>query len=297
MRCPPDKMLRASRYALPVLCLLVACSKGDKVPSYLDIPSVQLVTTSQEQGSATSKVTDAWIYADGELLGVWELPARVPVLKEGPTDITVVPGVKRNGSYDDRLRYPYYEPWDGGVPLAKEAVTSISPTTTFFDQTTFWIEAFEDPGSLLNVTEASDTTLIRYTPTNYPELSFVDGTACAGFVLDQAHPFIRLYTNVDFTANGGPVFLEMDFRSDMILTVGALYTFNAVPQVTPYVYLTETVQSDGSMTWNKIYIDLSPIYNQGGVGQRDFYIECTIPPGRIQGEVYFDNLKLLRIGS
>lgn len=290
-------MLRASRYALPVVILFIACTKGDKVPSYLEVPSVQLVTTSPEQGSATSKITDAWIYSDGELIGVWELPARVPVLKEGPAEITVVPGIKRNGAYDDRLRYPYYEPWTGETNLVKGSVTTIAPTTTFYNSTTFWIEAFEDPGSLLNVTEASDTTLIRFTPVNNPEQSFVDGTACAGFVLDQTHPFIRLYTDVDFTVNGGPVFLEMDFRSDMILTVGALYTFNSVAQVTPYVYLSETVQADGSMTWNKIHIDLSPIYNQGGVGQRNFFLECTLPSGRVQGQVYFDNIKLLRTSS
>ena len=77
-------------FLLPIA--LTACSKGEKVPAYLEVASVTL-TTTPEQGASTSKITDAWISVDGTLIGVWELPARLPVLAEGdhiPADARVV---------------------------------------------------------------------------------------------------------------------------------------------------------------------------------------------------------------
>src|SRR5438045_9346172 len=107
MRCPPETMIQTLRTTSLLLLSLVACKKGDKVASYVDIPVVALQATDA-QGGATSKVTDAWVSVDDHFIGVWELPAHVPVLATGEHRITVVPAIKRNGTFDDRLRYPFY---------------------------------------------------------------------------------------------------------------------------------------------------------------------------------------------
>ena len=285
-------MLRIPHFLLLGLPLLAACAKGDNVPSYVEIPSVTLVA-SGPQGSATSRITDVWVSADEEFIGVWELPARVPVLKDGPTRITVTPGIKRNGMYDDRLRYPFYTAWDGTVDLVATETRTVQPTVGYISSTNFWIEAFEEAGNQFNVTESSDTTLMRFTPALHPDI-VLNNTPCGGFVLDQAHPFIRIYTNENFQVNGGPVFLELDYRNDLLFTVGASFQQNGTPSLVPYVYVSETSTNDASMPWNRIYIDLSPLFNQGGITMRDIYIEASLPSGRTSGQVYLDNVKLVR---
>ena len=80
---------------LLAVLLLGACTKGDKVPSYLVVNSVDL-TTSGLQGSNTKNITDSWIYVNDEFIGSWELPARIPILKEGTVTVRVDAGVKRN---------------------------------------------------------------------------------------------------------------------------------------------------------------------------------------------------------
>jgi hypothetical protein len=271
--------------------LVCACTKSGQVPAYLNVPAVSLTTTGA-QGSATSRITDAWIYADEELLGVWELPARVPMLREGPVSVRITPGIKRNGMYDDRLRYPFYVPWTGNVEAVREAQVTVQPVVTYLDGTEFWIEAFENAGTLLDATPASDTTLLRFTPTADPDV-VLNGSPCGGFVLDEAHRYCRLFTDEDFAVLGGPVFLELDYRTDLRLTVGVILSVNGTPQANPYVYVNPTTAGGGTY-WNKIYIDLSPVFNAPGVSQRDLYFEATLPAGQASGHVYLDNIKLVQ---
>jgi len=92
---------------------------------------------------------------------------------------------------------------------------------------------------------------------------------------------------------GGPVFLELDYRTDIQFTIGVLYVFNGAPNVEPFVYVAPTIRPDGSTYWNKIYIDLSPVFNTG-ISQRDIYIEGDLPDGNTTARVLLDDLKLVR---
>lgn len=275
--------------------VLGGCAKGDKVAGYIEVPSVALVTDGA-QGSATSKITDAWVSIDEELIGVWELPARIPALKEGVHRVTVVPAIKRNGTFDDRLRYPFYASWSADVALNPEGTALLAPQTTYIPETEFWIEGFEDPFSRLITAAISDTTLLRFTPTTDPDLTFLDNSPCGGFRLDAGHRRIVVNTDEDFDVPGGPVFVELDYRSDVWLTVGALYRLDGAQAATPWVVVAPTLKENGSMPWNKIYIDLSPVFNTP-ITDRDVYIEAELPADRSSGQVYLDNFKLLRIGS
>lgn len=286
-------MTHALPYACFLLTVFASCKKGDRVPAYVEVPAVEVSSTSA-QGSSTSKVTDAWITLDDKLIGVWELPARLPALAEGSHRIGVTPAIKRNGMFDDRLRYPFYTAWSGEVELLKEGTVIVNPVVGYTDVSNFWIEDFEDPFTQFDLTTDSDTTLIRFVPSAYPELPYADNTTCAGFHLDATHRRARIYTDEDFTAFGGPVFLEMDHRSDVVITVGTMYTYNGVQRSEPLVFVVPTKKDDGEMPWNKIYIDLALVFNTA-VSQRDIYIEVSLPDGVSSGEVYLDNIKLLRI--
>jgi len=279
------------RNLLFISLALVGCAKGDKVPSFLEIPAVTVSTTTL-QGAPTSRITDVWVSVNDELLGVWELPARIPVLYEGQVQVRIDAAIKRNGMFDDRLRYPFFNAYTTQTTLAVLNTTTLNPVVTYSDQADFWIEAFEDPGTLLNVTPASDTTLLRFTPAEYPEI-VLNNSPCGGFVLDQDHRYIRLYTDEDFEVFGGPVFLELDYRTDMQFTIGVLYVLNGTPRVDPFVYVAPTVRPDGQTFWNKIYVDLSPVFNTG-ISQRDIYIEGNLPDGSSMSRVLLDNIKLVR---
>jgi hypothetical protein len=291
------RMTGTIRYLAFLVLPLVACTKGDRVPAYVEVGSFTLNTTT-EQGAPTQKITDAWVSVNERLLGVWELPARIPVLAEGVNTISVVPAIKRNGMFDDRLRYPFFQSFQSQVQLTREGTTTVAPITSYTSNTTFWIEAFEDPDfARLSTLPNSDTTLERFTPTSHPELLYIDDSPCGGFNLDAAHPYFGLSTDENFPAAAGPVFLELDYRNDVMLTVGVLYTANNISSFDPLVFVTPTVQSGGYMPWNKIYIDLTGFFNSPGLTDRDIYIEARLASGQTSGSAYIDNFKLVRFGS
>jgi hypothetical protein len=282
---------------LLVLALVsgASCTKSDRVPAYVDLASVS-VAASGATGSGSSKITDAWVSVDDRLIGVWEVPSRIPVLAEGSHKITVVPAIKRNGQFDDRLRYPFYTSWSAYLDLAKGTTATIAPQVAYDPVAEVWFEDFQDPFFRLSTTEASTATMQRYTPAGSPDLDFIDNSPCGGFVLDQDHGYIRIQTDEDFSANGGPVFLELDHRSDVLITVGVLYSIDGTSVAAPFLYLPPTLRSNGTMPWNKVYLDLSGVFNRA-VSNRDFYIEAELPASRSSAKVYLDNIKLVRTRS
>ena len=124
---------------------LVSCNKQEleaDIPAYIYINNFTL-TTTPEQGTSSHKITDAWVYLDQELLGVFELPVRFPVVKEGSFKLDVYPGIKENGIAERRERYLFYNGYSEQIQLEKEKTIEITPTTTYTSGTTFyWMEDF-----------------------------------------------------------------------------------------------------------------------------------------------------------
>lgn len=290
---PCHRMREHYAFILSLTCFLAACEKIDNVPSFVEIDNASLAT-SIGQGGATIKVTDAWVTLDEQLIGVWELPARIPVLAAGAHTLGLELAVKRNGTFDDRVRYPFYKPWQQSVDLLREGTLGLNPVTSYVDDANIWFEGFEDPFSLFANSATSDTQLIRFTPATDPDLLYLEDGPCAGFRLDSDHPFARVHTDVDFESFGGPCFLEIDHRGDLQITVGVQYFADGLERTEPYIYLPATHRSDGSMPWSKVYVDLSGFFNSP-VSERDLFIEAVLPGGNASAQVYFDNIKLLRI--
>jgi len=92
--------------------LFQSCKKADindGVPSYISIPSIKVDSIQSGVGSNSNKITDAWIYFDNNLQGVYPLPATFPVLLQGKQNISIKAGIKNNGIAATRAKYPFYD--------------------------------------------------------------------------------------------------------------------------------------------------------------------------------------------
>jgi hypothetical protein len=283
-------------YGCLFLLLIAGCRKGDKVPAYLEVNSVAVTPVAGVSGTTTSRVTDIWVYDGDVLLGTWEVPARIPILREGPSRIQITPAVKRNGMYDDRVRYPFYTWWSGTVDLMKEETTVLDPQVSYIPQTDIWVEAFESAGVQLSVAQGSNVELQRFNPQQHPDIVLPGGSPAGGFVLPGPDSHVRFITTENFNPTGGPMFLELDYSTNVVLTVGISYSAGGTINAEPYVYLTPTLQGDVMQpAWNKVYIDLSPVFNLS-IAQRNFYFEAS-GPANGTGRIYLDNIRLVRTAS
>jgi len=284
-------MIRTLLVTVTICIALSACKKGDSVPSYIVIPEVTLAATSEEGGS-TSKITDVWVSVNDRSMGVWEVPAKVPILASGPNTISVTPAIKRNGSFDDRLRYPFYTTWNGTVDLVPEASIELVPVVAYEEAANFWVESFDEAVSDFAVSEDSDTTLLLYTAVEHPEIT-LDGTSCSGFVLEPARDRISLYTDQGFAGAAGPSFVELDYSTDIDLTLGVTFIQDGVSRATPWAVLVPTT-SVGGLRWNKAYIEVSSFIGEGSISDRELYFTAALPSGQSSAHVYLDNIKLVR---
>lgn len=272
-----------------MMCALISGCKlidpAEEIPSYISISSVSL-TTSGNEGSGSHAITDAWIYIDGELLGAYEIPCKVPVLAEGAHTVLVLPGIKQNGMSSLRAIYPFYKGWETTVDLTRGAIDTLTPAFTYFPGTTFhWNCEFSGiatnfdpdgeavfPGLMTTVSapEAFEgfSGRIDLDETEY----FFHGESSAAFVLDFSKE----------------IYLECDYRSTQPFIIGLRN--NDIGPGSPIQCLI-VYPSDA---WNKIYVRLNDALS--GFPQGAHYsvtFEMTNPAGQSSSTLWLDNLKLI----
>ena len=269
--------MKKIKYLLIVL-VLSSCQKEDKVdiPTYLKIDNIAL-----DEGNTTSNITDAWVYVNDQLQGVYELPAKFPVLEEEIQTVRIKAGIKINGIASSRIAYPFYTSYFEDITFTPNETKTITPIVSYLDSIDLFLENFEGTGINLEISAISDTTLLK----------FVDGDNHygAGILSDSLFIFeISTDELKDLPQAGSPVFLELDYKSNTQFLVGVYVNY---PQS---VIQKDLLWINPKEEWNKIYINLTTTISEGinassfkvFIGmKRDFELE--------KNELYFDNLKVV----
>ncbi|MBV6461418.1 MAG: hypothetical protein HND27_00665 [Bacteroidetes bacterium] len=264
------------------------CSKSKieaDIPAYLSIDSVFVNTNYQTQGSASHKITDIWVYLNDDFIGAFELPVKIPILKQGNHKITIKAGIKVNGIANTRTAYPFYTEYSQYIDLEKNKTIDIKPLFTYRPETIFhWTEDFDLAGISFTYSNDSDTSFkIVTTP-----LAFEGTSSGAAYLHNSTLKFEAISPiQINIPRSQKPVFLELNYKIDQILIVGIYFDYPAPANQHSLVYLNPTE------TWNKIYINLtekvalkpnSPILIFFGLNRNS-----TDSPANI----YMDNIKLI----
>ena len=269
-----------------ILFLLIAitflsCEKeeitNEGLPSYIQINEIVL-----EDESVNSNITDAWVYIDEQLQGVYELPANFPVLAEGKHKLRIKAGIKENGIASTRVIYPLYSSF---IIDEQEFITNqtiiINPEIKYLDSAAFFFEDFEGIGIDIVSTTLSDTSVIVSSNPN--------NNYATGFLTDSLFTFEIVTGNLsNLPQAGAPVYLELDYKCNTKFLVGVYVNF---PQS---VLQKELLVINQKENWNKIYINLTPTISEA-IGadffkvfiqmRRDFTLDTNT--------INFDNLKVV----
>jgi hypothetical protein len=284
---------------LLVLIIIIAlayssCSKFDKTeqrPAFIKIEKIDLVINNSSEGSNSSKIVDAWVFVDDELIGIFDLPTTVPITKVGSRTIKVYPGIKKNGIAVDRERYPFYTFYTYNENLIADSTYAIQPTVNYIENAYIWQEDFEDPSFKLTQYQ-SDTTMNRATT---PTIELFEGGA--GLISLNSNQYqCEMRTNEanfnNFPTNlSTPGFIELDYSSNFPLEIGILanYVAGETYERSPLITLNAT-----NGVWNKTYLyipDASNFYS--GAPEFDVYFRVTNPNGISGIKVFVDNIKVV----
>ena len=80
-------------------------------------------------GGSTSNITEVWAFSGEEFLGAFPLPARIPVLAVGSTDIRLEAGVRQNGISSTPDFYEFYTPVERTLELVPGEVIDLGTQT------------------------------------------------------------------------------------------------------------------------------------------------------------------------
>jgi hypothetical protein len=268
--------------------LFQSCKKIDVnegVPSYISIPSIKVDSIQSGVGSNSNKITDAWIYFDNDLQGIYPLPATFPVLKEGEQNISIKAGIKNNGIAATRANYPFYDYFNAEITLTKDSTLLLdSIVVSYTDNLNFHIIDFETGSKEFEETSSSDTTFFIANDT-----LFVGNFG--GVHLASPHLTFEIATEkIQLPKVGTPVYVELNYKCNTAFQVGVFANYNQAP-----VIIQSILTINPKLEWNKIYIDLtSAIINTQNADSHKVFISMKrdINSNEI-AELYIDNFKIV----
>lgn len=267
------------------------------VPAYLYLDRFELdVSPDNRQGNGENDFIDAWVFINGQLIGAFELPALIPVTQLGEVDITVLPGIKKNGQASVRLVYPFVTGINVSTELKSNVIDSLPNTIQYKASVKFpWIEDFED--RLISLEKSGfNTSIDSFVLTDDPALvRHYDppGSRYTGMVdMDTGFQTFEVSTipNFNLPRATSDIYLEFDFKADLPLQVGLYPLQSSDIFGIPVVTLFET---NGG--WKRAYIGLTEDVNNPdyeGLEFKVFFYSATAGEEPHQ-KIYLDNLKII----
>jgi len=260
---------------LLLILVIVSCQKEDTnaIPGYIKIDVITL-----DEENITSNITDAWVYVNDQLQGVYELPAEFPILESGTQTLRIKAGIKANGIASTRIPYPFYGSYFEDVTFTPNQSQTINPTVNYLDSIQYFLEDFEGNGMDL------DTDSLNFSVESF------EGNKYGKITLDSIYLVAEITTDelTDLPQAGAPIFLELDYKCNTQFLVGVYINY---PQS---VVQKDLLWINPKEDWNKIYLNLTSTISEG-INATSFKVFIGIKRNTEldKNELYFDNLKVV----
>ncbi|MFM2267344.1 MAG: hypothetical protein RL757_785 [Bacteroidota bacterium] len=279
--------LHVSSKFLLLAVIFLGCGKANEIPAYLDIQPFTLQVNSSE-GTGRHRIVDAWVFAGDENLGIFELPATIPVLGTGSKKISIFPGIRQNGIKSSTFIYPMFTKDTTTLNLVPNQTFLLRPRTKYDRTAQFlYIEDFENPAHSMRFNEdlSGKTGFVSV-------LGGVEGRS-GKLTLRRSDTTVAARKASSFRitlpAQYESFFLEFDHRSDVDFGVGILAYEDPTDKYVPFVKSIMFPRTD----WTRTYINLT---NEARtLKTRDFrvYFSTVLSDSLQTGDVWIDNLKIL----
>lgn len=258
---------------------------AEKTPLYIHVDSFSVVPTPGKfTGSLSHGIKSIWVYFDNHAVGVYDLPATVPILADGPGQVQLVPAVSYSGLSYIR-QYPFYESDTFTIPYNPGSVTVHQGVTRYRTNATIKVEDFDggNPFIKVNADNAQDTVLRQ---TKVPEDVF-EGLGSGLISLTTGHPSCEVITNFSFPIASTEAYLEINYKCSVPVNFGLQTTSNGD---IVYRYLYGVYPTD---TWKKAYIGLDQFVTQYKTSAYNLMIKTALSEGETGGYVLIDNIKIV----
>lgn len=283
--------MRQLGYFLVCFVLITSCVKNNPLPTYLELNKWNLIKNTDPEANPSGELThdfsDAWVYVDNKLIGIFELPCKVPVLQQGKDlEVLIYPAIRNNGVSDQKQQYPFCDPFKTTQDFNPGETVQLNLTTKYSTSARFWFEDFEDPSLKLINDQNGQALMARE---NNPEHQ-LNGGFYGHVELNAKDTAWRAYSNEKFVLpKGREIYLEVNYKTDLNFLSGIVAYTNTASGI-PYIYL----NNNGIPVWKKIYIQLKqPVSEQINASVFDLFFQAQQLSGSTTKNIYLDNIKLV----
>lgn len=234
-------------------------------------------------------LTDAWVFHNEELVGVYELPATIPLLSEGQTPLRIRPGMRVSGQVGQRSAHPFIANVDVTLPFGPDSITVLNPVLTYRGDAIFkWVEDFEDSGISVAPTSINQGVISRL-----EGVEAYDGQSLK-LTLPGDKLIAECATALAYTLPrvGAPVILEISYRNNTQFTVGLISgTPGGIRQTTVMVL------NPSPDEWKHVYVNLTPTVSSGmlasAIAHQVFFGFIHDAVDSDESYILLDNIKLI----
>ena len=285
--------MRSLVHIFSVVVLITSCVKNNPDPSWIEVNEWQLnsnISLSGLEGELTEKITNARVYVNDELLGIFEVPFRIPVLQSGDVNIKVYPVVINNGISSTKKVYPFLNYYEVNTELIQNETFVINPVTTYKSNTNFWVEDFEDVN---NSIENDPNTSLAYLQLSNQNLNPNNGNFYGKVVLNETDSLWVAYTIDQLPIpKGVDCYLEIDYYVTNDLYTGLIFVSPSGTQNNVNIRL--NAQDNSTVEWKKIYIELNElIYSSPNNSAFLQSFSANFNNENTEGLIFLDNIKVL----
>jgi hypothetical protein len=274
------------------LILFYSCNfinPDEEVPAYIMINDFS-VSTSPGQGTNRNAISELWVYSNADIVGVFDVPAQIPVIGKGNRKLTIFAGIKNNGIGTTRIRYPFLATYDTILNLEPLEEVTLSPVFRYnedaiidnsrnFETGNTFVAGANNQGNLDLIDDAQIAA---------------DGNRCIKASMPSS-AYMQYIDNTNLLMEAGNVvFLEMDYSCNNTFGIGVYVIQDGNSSKVPVLFLTPTTPGDGSLPeWNKVYVDFGAIAIQyPNADYYRIYFESSANESS-DPTVFLDNLKIV----
>ena len=288
-----------------IIFSLTACdiiNPEEEIPAYIHIEKFDLKNVNQAtQGSSSENIRDAYVIINNVIINVVELPATIPILERGITEITFEPGIRRDGISSDLLIYPFYTRSPVyQVDLVPGQVDTIRPETSYEDNVDIELVANFEGGNFFSNIDGFSANNIEAVNAGFEGLSGKVTIDTTNFLFEAAS--LEFYPEEEIFDIRG-VFLEFDFKGDISFGVDIFSHTLPCDEVLVGERLTDyDLRFNAKDEWTKAYVDVTDAISNANADcyrvafASDLYWSKNIDLGAVtrgEGTFYLDNIKIV----
>jgi hypothetical protein len=273
--------------------ILSACIKNNPNPSWIEVNPFVLVANpalSGSEGQLSQDFRDVWLYIDDQMVGCFQTPFKIPILKEGNVNIKIYPAVRNNGISSDKKIYPFMNVYEINSTLVQNQTLTVNPVTSYVDNLNFWIEDFEDAS--IKIQDDPNTSLTNLFVSS-DNLTPFNGFNYGKVVLNEMDSIWVASTTEQLSIpKNKACFLEVDYYNTNTFVQGFLAL-----SINGNVYQDNAgfnEQTFSAVKWKKMYIELTELIGNS-VNGSNFIQTFKSNLDSLQTETFIciDNIKIV----